>query len=96
MENQNERLDMNELAGGAVKEAIDYGLVEIFKNIKDPNTQAEKSRKLTVVIDFKPDESRQVIKTKISTKTTLIPVNAIATQLLLDKSDNEIVAKELL
>lgn len=91
-----EKLDINLLAGGAVREAIEYALDDIFQNIKDLNTKAEKARKLTLTIEFKPDESRQVIKTSFNTKTSLVPVNSISTQLLLDKVGNKTVATELL
>lgn len=93
---EDEKLDINLLAGGAVKEAIEYALDDIFQNIKDLNTKAEKARKLTLTIEFKPDESRQVIKTSVNTKTSLVPVNSISTQLLLDKVGNKTVATELL
>lgn len=93
---EDEKLDINLLAGGAVKEAIEYALEDIFQNIKDLNTKAEKARKLTITIEFKPDESRQVIKTSVNTKTSLVPVNSISTQLLLDKVGNKTVATELL
>lgn len=97
MENEeDEKLDINLLAGGAVREAIEYALDDIFQNIKDLNTKAEKARKLTLTIEFKPDESRQVIKTSFNTKTSLVPVNSISTQLLLDKVGNKTVATELL
>lgn len=96
MENEEEKLDINLLAGGAVREAIEYALDDIFQNIKDLNTKAEKARKLTLTIEFKPDESRQVIKTSFNTKTSLVPVNSISTQLLLDKVGNKTVATELL
>lgn len=97
MENQlDEKLDISMLAGGAVKEAIEYALEDIFQNIKDLNTKAEKARKLTLTIEFKPDESRQVIKTSVNTKTSLVPVNSISTQLLLDKVGSKTVATELL
>lgn len=93
---EDEKLDINLLAGGAVREAIEYALDDIFQNIKDLNTKAEKARKLTLTIEFKPDESRQVIKTSFNTKTSLVPVNSISTQLLLDKVGNKTVATELL
>ena len=96
MENEDEKLDINLLAGGAVREALEYALDDIFQNIKDLNTKAEKARKLTLTIEFKPDESRQVIKTSFNTKTSLVPVNSICTQLLLDKVGNKTVATELL
>lgn len=91
-----ETLDINKLANGAIQEAIHFALGECFENIKDPNTEAEKVRKLTMTIDLKPDETRQIIKTKVSCKTKLVPVNSITTQLLLDKSGDKVVATELL
>ena len=95
MENE-ENMNINKLAGGAIQESVNYALEEIFQNIKDPNTEAEKTRKLTITMELKPDESRQFIKTKTTTKTTLAPANSIVTQLLLDKNGEKIVATELL
>lgn len=95
MENE-DNMNINKLAGGAIQESINFALEEIFKNIKDPNTEAEKARKLTITMELKPDESRQFIKTKTTAKTTLAPTNSITTQLLLDKNGEKIVATELL
>ena len=91
-----EIMDINKLAGGAIQESIHYGLEEVFKNILDPNTEPEKASKLTIVMELKPDESRQVIKTKTTCKTTLVPTNSITTQMLLGKEGEKIVATELL
>lgn len=91
-----EILDINRLAGGAIQEAIHFALEECFENIKDPNTEPEKVRKLTITMELKPDETRQIVKTKTTCKTTLVPVNSITTQLLLDKDGDKVVATELL
>lgn len=91
-----EIMDINKLAGGAIQESIHYGLEEVFKNILDPNTEAEKSRKLTITMELKPDESRQIIKSKTTCKTSLVPTNSITTQMLLGKEGEKIVATELL
>ena len=91
-----EILDINKLAGGAIQEAIHFALGECFENIKDPNTEPEKARKLTITMELKPDETRQIVKTKTTCKTTLVPVNSITTQLLLDKNGDKVVATELL
>lgn len=93
---EEEKLNINTLAGGAIEEAISFALDEVFENIKDPNTEAEKIRKLTVTLKLKPDETRQIIKTEINCKPTLVPTKSIVTQLLLDREGNNIVAKELL
>ena len=95
MENE-EIIDINKLAGGAIQESIHYGLEEVFKNILDPNTEPEKARKLTITMELKPDESRQIIRTKTTCKTSLVPTNSITTQMLLGKEGEKIVATELL
>lgn len=92
---ENEIVNLNNLAGGAIQEAVNFGLNEIFENILDPNTEAEKARKLTIIIDIKPDETRQVLKTKITCKPTLVPANSITTQMLLGREGDKIVANEL-
>lgn len=92
---ENEIVNLNNLAGGAIQEAINFGLEEVFENILDPNTEAEKARKLTIVIDIKPDETRQILKTKITCKPTLVPANSITTQMLLGREGDKIVANEL-
>lgn len=88
-------LDISKLAGGAIQEAIHFALGECFDNIKDPNTDPEKARKVTITLELKPDEHRQVIKTKTSCKTSLVPVNSITTSLFLEKDGDKVVATEL-
>ena len=39
---QSEIMDIDKLAGGTIQEAIHFALGEVFENIKDPNTEAEK------------------------------------------------------
>ncbi len=92
---EDEILDINKLAGGAIQEAIHFALGECFENIKDPNTEPEKVRKLVITMELRPDENRQVIKTKTTCKTTLVPVNSITTSLFLDRNGEKVVATEL-
>lgn len=92
---ENEILDLSSLAGGAIQEAINFGINEVFENILDPNTEAEKARKLTIVIDIKPDETRQFLKTKITCKPTLVPANSITTSIMLGREGDKIAASEL-
>ena len=46
-------------------------------------------------MELRPDENRQVIKTKTTCKTTLVPVNSITTSLFLDRNGEKVVATEL-
>jgi len=58
------------LKGGAVIEAADYALQEVFENILDPNTEATQTREVTVKLVFKPgkDRSTSAILVKVDRK----------------------------
>lgn len=47
------------LKGGAVIEAADCALQEVFENILDPNTEATQTREVTVKLIFKPGKERK-------------------------------------
>ncbi len=79
------RISLDSLGGGALSEKVNMDLMKIVNNIMDPNTKANKARKLTITLTFVPDESRQVITTKMETKTSLVPIEAAATTLLAGK-----------
>lgn len=76
------RVSLDSLGGGALLEKVNMDLMQIVKNIMDPNTKSEKPRKLTITLTFLPDDSRQVITTKMETKTSLVPIEAAETVML--------------
>lgn len=76
------RVSLDSLGGGALLEKVNMDLMQIVENIMDPNTKSEKPRKLTITLTFLPDDSRQVITTKMETKTSLVPIEAAATVML--------------
>lgn len=47
------------LADGAVEERFQVELAKVIDNIKDPNTEAEKARRITVTFVFSPDKERR-------------------------------------
>ncbi len=82
------RVNLSELAGGAVAERFNIELQKVLENIMDPNTDAKKARKLTLTLTFKADENRDVASVNIEAKTTLAPANSLATKILMDKDRN--------
>jgi tRNA uridine 5-carbamoylmethylation protein Kti12 len=77
-------IDLNTFANGALKERVNEELQKILENIEDPNTDAKKKRKLTVILTLAADESRDVIITNVAAKTTLAPAKNIEAKILMD------------
>jgi|SRR5690625_828254 len=77
-------IDFNiaELQEGAVQEKIEKEVERIMSNILDLDTDATKKRKLTITIDFTPDENRQVIGIDAQVKSTLAPQVSVGTTML--------------
>ena len=78
-----------EMARGAILERTDYEMGRILENIMDPNTSATAKRKLTITVEFKPDDFRQTVSVSVCAKSTIVPTNPIATSLFL-QGDNTI------
>lgn len=77
-------IDFNiaELQEGAIQEKIEKEVELIMSNILDLDTDATKKRKLTITIDFTPDENRQVISLDAQVKSALVPQVSVATTML--------------
>ena len=70
-----------DMAMGAIKERVDYEMAAIMDNIMDPNTEAASKRKLTLMLELKPDADRRTINVSCSAKSTLVPTNPVYTSL---------------
>lgn len=79
-----EKINVLELAQGAIAEQINNELGKVLANLMDPNTDTKTKRKLTVTLEFKPDENRESVDCAAQAKATLAPVKAIQTRLILD------------
>ncbi len=80
-----EKISLDELCGGALREKVSMAMEEVAKNIMDPNTDWKKKRKLVVSLTFDPSEDREMVKTTVETKTTLAPVTGITTYTIIGK-----------
>ena len=66
-------INLEQFAGGAFTAQINRELKKVAENIQDPNTDATAKRKITVVMEFKPNEARDFVTTGVQAKATLAP-----------------------
>lgn len=66
-------INMEEFANGAFTVQVNRAMEKVMKNIQDPNTDAKATRKITVTIAFKPNETRNFVATGVVAKTSLAP-----------------------
>ena len=78
-------MDMEKFANGAFTSQINRELEKVTENIQDPNTDATAKRRITVVIDFKPNEARNFVTTGVQAKSTLAPALGAVTALNMGK-----------
>ena len=58
-------INMEEFASGAFTVQVNRAMEKVMKNIQDPNTDAKATRKITVTIAFKPNETRNFVATGV-------------------------------
>lgn len=86
-----------QMANGAFLERVDYEMERVIENILDPNTNATKARKITVMIELKPDDDRNKIGVSVTAKSTLAPTNPVGTSLAFTSDANgEAVLAEMI
>lgn len=91
-----EMIDLNELAGGAFREKVHEALMQVGKNIINPNTEATTKRAINIKMTFMPSKKRQIAATKIDVTTKLAATEALETEMLvgLDMRTGEIEVRE--
>jgi len=91
-----ERLNIANIAKGALVEQADEEIQKVLDNIKDPNTDPTKVRKVSITITFKPNERRNIASVNFQTKAALVPALPVETSIVIDKNnDGKAVAEEL-
>ena len=68
-----QHINLEEFAGGAFTTQINRELKKVTEYIQDPNTEATAKRRITVVIEFKPNDARNIVTTGVQAKSTLAP-----------------------
>lgn len=76
---------IEDFAGGAVGERIEIAIQQVYENIANPNMEAEKARKLTIELTFKPSkEDRTDVEVSAVVKTSLQPQKAINSRMIVE------------
>lgn len=57
---------LSTLGGGALEEMFAEAVVNVAKNIDDPNTEAEAVREINIKIKIKPTKSREAVVYEVS------------------------------
>ena len=61
-------------------------LKKVTENIQDPNTDATVKRRITITIDFKPNENRDFVTTSVQAKSSLAPALGAVTAMNMGKN----------
>lgn len=89
-------MNIANIADGALVEQADIEIKKVLANIMDPNTVTNLKRKITIEIEFKADEGRDVSEVKFKTSSKLAPQKTIITRIAFDRNRNgEIISEEL-
>lgn len=81
-----DKINIAEIAKGALIEQTDGEIQKILDNILDPNTDPKKKRTMTVKIAFTPiGEDRELAKIDIQTTSSVVPYNAVSTNICLGR-----------
>lgn len=89
------KINLNTLAEGALLEKANMAMQQIFENIQDPNTEATKPRKLTMIVTLKPNEKRDLAPATIDVRTNLAPVKGVDTNFIIGEDSDGITGAEM-
>ena len=73
--------NLETFAGGELSRQINRDSEAVMRNVVDLNTDVKAKRKMTVTIEFKPNEQRNFITTNVNSKPTLAPALGAVTAL---------------
>lgn len=88
---------LEQFAGGKLSVQLNKALEKITENVQDPNTDAQKVRKINVSISLRPNDERNFVSTTVETKLSLAPELGATTALSMgrDLRTGEVEAIEI-
>lgn len=90
---ETEEISLFDLLDGGVKELAALNLRRVLDNIRDVNTDAKKTRSLTVKFTL-PNEDRDEVNVDIVVDCKTVPIRAVATTLDIGEDNGQTVAVE--
>ena len=82
------------LQDGAVEERFQVALGKVLDNIADPNTDAEKARRITITLTFAPDKERRHCALAIDVTEKLVGPEGLYTDVYLGKHEGRLAVVE--
>lgn len=91
-----EKLDLAEIAGGALQEKAQAAIEEVAQNMQDPNTPWKNKREVVIKLAFTQNEDRDNATCEISVSKKLAQVKPITTNFAIgqDLKDGGIYMEE--
>jgi hypothetical protein len=91
-----DKLNIANIARGALMERAGVEIDNVLNNILDKNTDFKKARKVTLEIIFKArDESRENVDVELKAKSSVSPYNPVITQVFVGRdNEGQVVAEE--
>lgn len=90
------KINLDELAEGAVNYKFNEELRKVLSNIADPNTEPHKRRTITLTIGIWGDDSRDVLNADVVAKSKLLPAKEAQTKIMMGPDEHgNFVGKEL-
>lgn len=95
MEQRIQKLD--DLMNGAMTERFNRELATVMRNIQDPNTDPKAKRKITITLEFAPNERRDMATLKMDITSKVAASAAISQAVFLHVDDaGEVSATEMI
>lgn len=82
------------LGGGVCVERFDDAMIEVLRNILDPNTDPEAVREIRLTVKIKPTESRSMAGFSVDCVPKLAPPRSVAGQLFIGQRAGVVQATE--
>lgn len=73
------KINIKDVAGGALQEQFQKSFEKIIENLKDVNTSFKPKRKMIMTMTFEQDEAREQIVASVAFQEKLAPRNAVNT-----------------
>lgn len=92
-----EKASVLRMINGAIEERVDYEVGRLIENVMDRNTKPDQKRKITITLEFVPDETRTILRLNAVVKSALAPTDSVKTTLsiITDGNTGEVVVREV-
>ena len=82
-----QHVTLGSLAAGATGERWEHTLIDIIKNIRDPNTEPTAKRKIVLTLTIQPHEDRESMAAKIDVTTNMASIKGYSFPMWVEKDD---------